>query len=425
LNQYVWDALGLERADGASPAAMRLVEMAVADARPVWGQPENPLLAARYLLAIGELPAELTETVPDAATNSPMSVRDLIARLPAARAIHLDFQQIKNQRQALATSTSARFVGRTNWGPQGKGTETAAEAVLARIDELLNDEVLLGDLRAIELRERERPRNLGPADLAPTLLRVEPDAQPPSVQRPRITKRQLITISLAGTILAIVAAVGGSTMLGNADSATASSPIKVKVLTYTGSGPVVRADAVREGQQAINVDGCSDVSEFPKSWDALGHDQEVLLNVTPRRDDVVLVGFSVTEVRHFDRGERVGILGMCGGNGAISGFTVADDAGGPTIKAFGPGAQPDGKMRLRLSPEALKLDGNASYKLAVHFVGDKDRISVWKGDFIFRYGTDGGKTFRYTVGPARTIGEIRELPYFQNDNGLWTRSAAP
>lgn len=195
------------------------------------------------------------------------------------------------------------------------------------------------------------------------------------------------------------------------DFTSRNGPVSVSQqrLLTTSFVAYVRA-TLRRGDPAP-AEGCTAMADLPTAWDPVTPESEVYLTLSPTRDDVVLVGFEVTEVKRRRLGQRIIVGCEGGGNGAPSGFEVRDTEEGVRVTPIGPGSQ-SGKMRLFLSP-------GEDYNIAVWFSTETQQITTWFGELIFRYGNGGSESFRLPVGPATTSGRPENARTFTVEGGRW------
>lgn len=248
------------------------------------------------------------------------------------------------------------------------------------------------------------------------------DAEP----QPTTSRRSLMkfagaaVLAAAGAVAAIsfedtrkILGLGGRDRVNDALEGFTSrnGPIKVSQqrLLSTSAVAYVSAD-IRRGDNAP-ADGCAALNALPAEWDAVAPESEVYLTVSPTRDDVVLVGFEVTDVQRRPLGSRVIVGCEAGGNGAPSGFEVADTTDGVEVTPVGPGSQ-TGRMRLFLQP-------GEDYNIAVWFRTRTQQITTWSGELIFNYGNTGELEFRLPVGPAQSSGKPRRARTLIVEAGRW------
>lgn len=168
LNGLVAELLQLDDEKGAQEAAWRLVQLAVENAQvdkesAADEKAKNPLVAARYLLALGALPTK-GERVFDVAAKGYRPVEDVIADV-AARPAQLDFQGTAKHRQALAASTCSTWRSYTAWALSGPGTKDAASALAAALRALLDDASTPDRVHVAGEVDRQAEDLAGPAEV--------------------------------------------------------------------------------------------------------------------------------------------------------------------------------------------------------------------------------------------------------------------
>lgn len=148
LNELVRERWALQSNEQAAHCAWLLVnEAASVDGDPT--QDEQPLLAARFLLAIEPLPSKLDDQIPGTAWTVGKALAEL---RPSATWRRLNVSSSSTQRQFLAAATNSQDRTRTTWSPKGSGTVAAARALHEEVLRLLDDhevrDRILGDWEA-------------------------------------------------------------------------------------------------------------------------------------------------------------------------------------------------------------------------------------------------------------------------------------
>ncbi len=160
-------ATGLVADNDVEGAAWRLVELAVIDAVIRPADEENRLLAARYLLALGDdLPRTLDSLIFDRSSGKRWKFGALLAERYDKSIIHEDGRWKKSaavdldgsarHRQVLAGTTSKQGITPGNWSKRATRIKDIVPVLLARMTELLADASVLESL-ILFARESNRP----------------------------------------------------------------------------------------------------------------------------------------------------------------------------------------------------------------------------------------------------------------------------
>jgi hypothetical protein len=247
-----------------------------------------------------------------------------------------------------------------------------------------------------------------------------PESPPTTSRRALLKFAGAALLGAAGAVAAIsfddtrkIFGMGGRDKVNNALETFTSrnGPVKVSQQRLLSTSAVAYVDAdLRQGDKAPSY-GCEVLDNLPADWDAVAPESEVYLTLSATRDDVVLVGFEVTEVTRRPLGKRTIVGCEAGGNGAPSGFNVSDTKEGVRIEPVGPGSQ-RGNMRLFLAP-------GEDYNLAAWFSTTTQQVTTWSGEFIFSFGNNGDQEYRLPVGPAHSAGRPRNAPTFTVEGGRW------
>lgn len=199
FNEYIRDRLRLPIGAASQEAAWKLIVLAVEDSKPDRSGPdENPLLAARYLLALGDdLPQRFHDLVWDRDEMDEVSYAFLWARSHAEihENVAVDLEKLTGRRQMLAGSTSANRNRRTSWTRDNLYKSAVVEALWDRINELLDGSGVVAQLLESQHSSIHSPR----VDIEPATVRHVPEG------RRRLRRRTKSLMVLAG----VVAVAGG------------------------------------------------------------------------------------------------------------------------------------------------------------------------------------------------------------------------